>query len=191
MRVISPTGEQVGVLTLSEALAMADELGLDLVEIAPNSIPPVCKIVNYGKYRYDQTKREKESKKTQHQIKVKEVKLKPNIDVHDFNTKLRHARSFIEDGDKVKITCVFRGREIAHPELGERAVKQMCEALSDIGVVEAPMKFFGKMLTAVIAPGAKKKKDGGAGKPKEVDLLEERTRQGPRIKEDNSAQDEN
>lgn len=162
VRVISPTGEQIGIITLNEALAKAEEFGLDLVEISPNSVPPVCKIVNFGKFRYEQTKRERESKKAQHQIKVKEIKLKPNIDTHDFETKMRHARSFLERGDKVKIACFFRGREMAHVEIGEKVVQQMCEALTDIATVETPMKLFGKSLTAVVAPDAKKK----ASKPK-------------------------
>src|SRR5438552_806642 len=104
VRVISHTGEQVGIISLYEALAMAEEQGLDLVEIVPTSNPPVCKVMNFGKFRYDQSKREKESKKAQHQIKVKEIKLKPNIDLHDLETKTRHARDFLSGGNKVKIT---------------------------------------------------------------------------------------
>lgn len=173
VRVINSTGEQLGVLTLQEALVKADEAGLDLVEISPNSVPPVCKIVNFGKFRYEQTKRERENKKAQHQTKVKEIKLKPNIDQHDYDTKLRHAKSFLEKGDKVKVTCIFRGREIAHSEIGEELMKQMCKDLSDCGTIEAPLSFFGKMLTAVIAPGAKKKKETGASKPKEGAPAEE------------------
>lgn len=156
---ISNTGEQVGVLPFHEALAMAEELGLDLVEIVSTSTPPVCKIINFGKFRYDQTKREKESKKSQHQVKVKEVKIRPNTDVHDFETKLRHAHDFLLKGNKVKITCTFRGREMMHPELGEKLVRQMCESLEDIATVEAPPKLMGKMLQTVLAPGGKKKKD--------------------------------
>lgn len=116
VRLIGPDGNQVGVVTLSEAFKLADEHGLDLVEISPNAQPPVCKVIDYGKFRYDQTKRDRESKKAQHQIKVKEVKLKPNIDEHDFQFKLRRARQFLEKGNKVKVTCMFRGREMAHPE---------------------------------------------------------------------------
>lgn len=138
---------------------MAQEAGLDLVEIVPGSNPPVCKIINFGKFRYDQTKREKESKKSQHQIKVKEVKLKPNIDAHDLATKLRHAREFISKGNKVKITCMFRGREMVHPEFGERIVRQMCADLEDLATPESPPKMFGRTLTVVLAPGVKKKKE--------------------------------
>jgi translation initiation factor IF-3 len=160
VRVISHTGEQVGIISLHEALAMAEEQGLDLVEIVPGSNPPVCKIINFGKFRYDQSKREKESKKSQHQIKVKEIKLKPNIDVHDLETKTRHAREFLAGGNKVKITCTFRGREMMHPELGEKIVRQLCQDLEDVSILESPLKMMGRMLLVVLAPGAKKKKEG-------------------------------
>jgi translation initiation factor IF-3 len=159
VRVISQTGEQIGVLSLYEALAMAEQDGLDLVEISPGASPPVCKIINYGKFRYDQTKREKESKKSQHQVKIKEVKLKPNIDDHDFETKVRHARDFIVKGNKVKVSCVFRGREMAHPEIGQRLIEKFGDDLADIASVESAAKMFGRMLTVVLAPGARKKKE--------------------------------
>lgn len=158
VRVISQTGEQVGVLSIQEALARAEQEGLDLVEIAPGSTPPVCKIINYGKFRYDQTKREKESKKAQHQIKVKEIKLKPNISIHDLTTKLNHAREFLEKGNKVKITCTFRGREMAHPEIGEKLMQKLCEDLEEVSTAESPLKLFGRSLIVVLAPGGKKKK---------------------------------
>ena len=159
VRVITQTGEQLGVLALYEALAKAEEAGLDLVEIVPGSVPPVCKIINYGKFRYDQTKREKESKKSQHQVKVKEVKMKPNIDEHDLQTKIRHAKDFIAKGNKVKVTCVFRGRELMHPEIGERIVQQFCDELEEVAMSESPPKMLGRMLSVVLAPGAKKKKE--------------------------------
>jgi len=159
VRVISHTGEQIGVLSLFEALAKAEQEGLDLVEISPGSSPPVCKIINYGKFRYDQTKREKESKKSQHQVKVKEIKLKPNIDDHDLETKTKHAKDFITKGNKVKITCTFRGREMAHPEIGEALVNKVCDELEEIATAESPAKMFGRMLTVVLAPGGKKKKE--------------------------------
>lgn len=158
VRVISHTGEQIGIISLHEALSRAEEEGLDLVEIVPGSNPPVCKIINYGKFRYDQTKREKESKKSQHQVKIKEVKLKPNIDVHDLETKQRHARDFILKGNKVKITCMFRGREMAHPEIGEKVVRAFCTDLEDIAMPESPIKLMGRILIVVLAPGGKKKK---------------------------------
>ncbi|WP_042280973.1 translation initiation factor IF-3 [Candidatus Protochlamydia sp. R18] len=160
VRVIDHLGEQVGIIPLYEALAMAEENGLDLVEIVPGSSPPVCKVMNFGKFRYDQSKREKENKKAQHQIKVKEIKLKPNIDVHDLETKTRHARDFLASGNKVKVTCTFRGREMMHPEIGEKIVREMCQELEDISTPESPAKMMGRMLLVVLAPGGKKKKEG-------------------------------
>jgi len=160
VRVISHTGEQVGIVPFFEALAMAEEQGLDLVEIVPGSTPPVCKVMNYGKFRYDQSKREKENKKATHQIKVKEVKLKPNIDAHDLETKTRHARDFLTSGNKVKVTCTFRGREMMHPEIGEKIVREMCQHLEDISMAESPPKMMGRMLLVVLAPNIKKKKEG-------------------------------
>jgi len=158
IRVIDPEGKQVGIVSLSDGLQLAEEHGLDLVEIAPTANPPVCKIINYGKYRYDQTKREKESKKAQHQIKIKEVKVKPNINDHDFDFKAKHAREFITKGNKVKVTCMFRGREMAHPEVGQNVVKRMCETLSDIAVAENNLKMLGRNLIVVLAPIPKKNK---------------------------------
>ncbi|MFN0065365.1 MAG: translation initiation factor IF-3, partial [Chlamydiales bacterium] len=124
VRVIGADGAQIGIISTREALLLAQEAQLDLVEVAPNASPPVCKIIDYGKFRYDQTKRERESKKAQHQVKVKEIKLKPNIDEHDFQTKLKRARQFLEKGNKVKVTCMFRGREMAYPELGKKVVQR-------------------------------------------------------------------
>lgn len=158
---IGSTGEQVGVVALYEALQMAESEGLDLVEIVPGSVPPVCKIMNFGKFRYDQSKREKENRKASHQVKVKEIKIKPNIDAHDLETKTRHARDFLSDGLKVKITCTFRGREMMHTEIGERLVQSVCQSLEDVAVVESPPKMMGRMLLVVLAPGGKKKKEGG------------------------------
>ncbi len=158
VRVIGPEGEQIGVLTLAEALTQAELVGLDLVEIAPNAEPPVCKIIDYGKYRYQMTKKEKEQKKAQHQVKVKEVKLKPNTDEHDLLVKIKHAKEFIAEGNKVRVTCVFRGREISHSEYGRRAVQRVCDELSEIATPEAPPKLMGRNLSVVLAPGAVKKR---------------------------------
>jgi len=158
VRVITNSGEQLGVLPIHEALMRAEQEGLDLVEISPSANPPVCKIMNYGKFRYDQTKREKESKKAQHQIKVKEIKVKPNIGLHDLETKKQHIREFLSKGNKVKVTCTFRGREMAHPEIGEKLVKKLCEDLEDVAISEAPSKMMGRMLMVVLAPGGVKKK---------------------------------
>jgi len=157
IRVIDKDGGQLGILTLIDALNRAEAIGLDLVEISPSADPPVCKIIDYGKYRYQQTKKEKEGKKAQHQVKVKEIKVKPNTDEHDIMTKLRHAREFISKGNKVRITCTFRGREMMHTEFGEKIIKRMNQDLADIAFPESPPKMLGRNLSVVLAPGAKKK----------------------------------
>ncbi len=157
VRVIDRDGNQLGVLTLLDALQRAEQVGLDLVEIAASADPPVCKIIDFGKYRYQQTKKEKESKKGQHQVKVKEVKIKPTTDEHDLQTKMRHAREFIQKGNKVKITCTYRGREMLHQEIGLRVVQRLCNDLADIATPESPPKMFGRALSVVLAPGVKKK----------------------------------
>lgn len=157
VRVIDEDGVQVGVMTPREALDRAEDAGLDLVEIAPNADPPVCRIIDYGKFRYQQTKKEKESKKSQHKIKVKEIKLKPNIEEHDFQVKVRKARECIVKGNKVRLICTFRGREIQRQGIGEKIVNRFCEELSDIGAPESFAKQLGRMLVLIIAPRAKKK----------------------------------
>lgn len=159
VRLIDENGEQVGVVTTAEAMELAHQADLDLVEVVPTSNPPVCKIINYGKFRYDQTKREKESKKAQHQVKVKEIKVKPNIDDHDLMTKIRQARDFLVKGNKVKVTCTYRGREMAHPEIGEKVVERVRVELADVSTPEAMPKRMGRFLILVLAPGVKKKKD--------------------------------
>lgn len=161
VRVIDQDGKQLGVVTTQEALSLARDAGLDLVEIVPNSSPPVCKIIDYGKFRYDQTKRERESKKGRQQTRVKEIKVKPNIDEHDLETKLRHARNFLSKGNKVKVTCFFRGRENIHPEIGEALIKKMCESLEDVATMETSPKKMGRTLITVLAPGGKKKTSNG------------------------------
>ncbi|MGR3952051.1 MAG: translation initiation factor IF-3 [Chlamydia sp.] len=163
VRVIGAGGDQLGVMTIQEALHAAQEAGLDLVEIVATSTPPVCKIIDHGKFRYDQAKREKESKKSQHQIKVKEVKISPNISENDFDVKVRHAREFLEKGNKVKFTCMFRGREIMHPELGDKHMKRAIELLNEIAVIESNPKMLGKILSMILAasPNGKKKKLSG------------------------------
>lgn len=158
VRLIGSDGGQVGIVSLSEAKQMARQSRLDLVEVVPNATPPVCKIIDYGKFRYDQTKREKENKKAQHQIKVKEVKLKPNIGEHDFQNKLKRAREFVEKGCKVKVTCMFRGREMAHKEVGLAVVQRMVDGLEDLASPESQLKLMGRFLTVVMAPSGKGKK---------------------------------
>lgn len=133
-------------------------MGLDLVEIAPNAKPPVAKIIDYGKFRYHQDKKEKESRKAQVVIKVKEIKLKPNIDVHDFQTKVKHAREFILKGNKVRLTIMFRGREMLHLDLGQDVVKNFCDELADIAIVETTPKLMGRAMTTVLSPSGKRPK---------------------------------
>lgn len=161
VRLIGEDGRQIGVVPTDEARRLAQEAGLDLVEVVPASHPPVCKIIDYGKFRYDQAKRDKESRKAQHQIRVKEVKVKPGIDEHDFNVKLKAARGFLEEGNKVKVTCMFKGRQVAHPEIGERVVQRLCKGVEDLGEPESDPKLIGRTITAVITPVVRKKIAGG------------------------------
>jgi len=152
VRVIDVDGEQVGIVPTDEARAMAEEKGLDLVEVAPNSRPPVCRIMDYGKYKYEQARKAKEAKKKQHVIHVKEIKMRPKIEEHDFGFKLRHARRFLADGDKVKFTLRFRGREMTHPELGERVLERVKQELDELGAVESDIRKEGRTMTMLIGP---------------------------------------
>ena len=137
---------------MNEALNIAAQHGLDLVEISPNAKPPVCKILDYGKYRFEQSKREKEAKKNQRIINVKEVKIRPSIEQHDFQTKTRNAERFLKDGDKVKVTVMFRGRELSHPEIGIELSNKMAAQLADLCVVERAPKLEGRNMVMVLAP---------------------------------------
>lgn len=158
VRVVSATGEQLGVMTLSQALIHAQEQGLDVVEIVATATPPVVKIIDFGKFRYDQTKREKDSKKSQREVKVKELKAGLNIGEHDLQVKIDHAKKFLERGDKVKVTIMFRGREMAHPELGSKLVQKIIAALEEVSMIEMPPKQLGRILSLVLSPCVKKKK---------------------------------
>lgn len=166
VRVIGEDGEMLGIKTIFDALRLAEEAGLDLVEIAPNVEPPVVKVADYGKLRYDQQKKEKDGKRSQAQIRVKEVKVKPNIDIHDLEVKARHARDFLSKGNKVRLTCTFRGREMVHQEIGQRVVDGFCKALEDVSTVETPSKMMGKILSLVLAPAKGKKSPPKPGEPK-------------------------
>ncbi len=156
VRLIGKDGNQIGIVSIKEAVMHAKQDGLDLVEISPHAIPPVCKIIDYGKYRYQITKKERESKKGQHQAKLKEIKVKPNIDEHDLLTKIKKGRQFIDKGNKVRITCMFRGRQLSYPELGQKVINRFISSFEDIAQVEAPPKFLGKNLSLVLAPIGKK-----------------------------------
>ena len=152
VRVITADGEQLGIMSGRAAQQLAVERHLDLVEIAPTAKPPVCKIMDYGKFRYEQQKREKEARKKQKTFDIKEVKLRPGIEDHDFNVKYKNAVRFLEDGDKVKVTIMFRGRELSHPELGEVLLNKMAEQLKEIAVVERVPKLEGKKMIMIVAP---------------------------------------
>lgn len=152
VRVIGSDGEQLGIMSGREAQQLAYEKHLDLVEIAPTAKPPVCRIMDYGKYRYEQQKREKESRKKQKTFDIKEVKLRPGIEEHDFNVKFKNAVRFLEDGDKVKVTIMFRGRELSYPELGEVLLNKMAAQLKEMAVVERQPKLEGKNMIMIVAP---------------------------------------
>ena len=152
MRVIANNGDQLGVLSVDEALALAQEQGLDLVEVAPLARPPVVKIMDYGKFKFEQAKAARAAKKKQHVIHLKEVKYRPGIDDHDFEFKTRHAREFLADGNKVKVTMMFRGRQMAHTELGRDVLDRVAAELKDIGKIEQDPKLEGRNMTMVLAP---------------------------------------
>ncbi len=158
VNLIGNDGEQLGVFPTQEALNMAEERDQDLVEVAPNSSPPVCRIMDYGKFKYQQSKRAHEAKKKQKIIHVKEVKLRPNTDQHDYDFKLKNAFRFLESGDKVKVLVFFRGREIVHRENGQKLLVRVTETLEDIAVVEQEAKQEGRTLCMIFAPKSLKKK---------------------------------
>lgn len=149
---MAPDGSQVGVKKIDEARWLAEQLGLDLVEVAPDARPPVCRLMDYGKWKYEQSVKAREGRKKQTRTVIKEVKLRPKIDGHDFEVKRRRAERFLGDGDKVKVTLMFRGREITHPELGRNLLTKMADGLADFGVVETSAKLEGRNMTMVIAP---------------------------------------
>ena len=152
VRVITGDGEQLGVLPIEEALAAALERGLDLVEVAPTARPPVVKIMDYGKFKFEEAKAARAAKKKQHVIQLKEVKYRPGIDDHDFDFKTRHAREFLGDGNKVKVTMMFRGRQMAHLELGKAVLDRVAATLADVGKIESDAKLEGRNMTMVLAP---------------------------------------
>ncbi len=152
VRVIDGDGSQLGIFSSKDALHLAEEKQLDLVEISPAAKPPVCKIMDFGKYKYEQSKREKEAKKKQKIISVKEVKLRPNIEDHDFDVKAKNATRFLKDGDKVKATIIFRGREIVHTQLGQKLLKRLAECVSEFALVERQPKLEGKNMIMILTP---------------------------------------
>ena len=154
VRVIGDGGEQLGVMSSRDAQRLADEKNLDLVKIAPTATPPVCRIMDYGKYRFEQAKREKEARKNQHIVEIKEVRLGLNTDIGDFNTKVKHAIRFLQEGNKVKVSIRFRGRELGHPEIGHEAMKKFAEACAEFASVERPSKMEGRHMRMFLAPKA-------------------------------------
>ena len=152
MRVISDTGEQLGVLPVDQALALAEEKGLDLVEVAPMARPPVVKIMDYGKFKFEEAKAARAAKKKQHIIHIKEVKFRPGIDDHDFEFKTKHAREFLKAGNKVKVTMMFRGRQITRLDLGRAVLDRVAATLADVGKIEFEAKVEGRNMTMVMGP---------------------------------------
>ncbi len=156
VRVIGDDGTQVGVLPVREALALAQSKGLDLVEVSPTARPPVCRIMDYGKFKYEQNLRARKAKKKQHHTHLKEIKMRPKIDDHDYGFKMRHAREFLAERDKVKFTITFRGREMAHTEIGHELMRKILGELTDVAIVESPPRQEGRSINAVVMPKAQK-----------------------------------
>jgi translation initiation factor IF-3 len=159
VRLINENGEQMGVFPLADALNMAIDRGLDLVEIAPQSVPPVCKIINYGKFKFEQEKKQKDNRKNQKVIKVKEIRMQPKIDDHDLDFKSKHVRGFLAEGNRVKVTVRFRGRELAHTEIGEDVLKSVLARVEGLYTLERPPTMEGRFMSMTLipkAPGAKK-----------------------------------
>ena len=161
VRLISSDGQQLGIMSSRDALAVAAKAGLDLVKISPKATPPVCKVMDYGKYRFEQSKREKEAKKNQHVVEIKEIRMSPSIDVGDLNTKLRNANKFLAAGNRVKVTVRFRGREMAHTNIGEELLKKFAESCAEIASLDRKPKLEGRHMTILLSPKVSKepKKD--------------------------------
>ncbi len=152
IRLIGAGGEQLGIVNPGEALKMAEEQGLDLVKISPQAVPPVCKLMNYGKFKFEQGKREKEARKNQHVVEVKEVRMSPGIDIGDFNTKLRNAQKFIAGGDRVKVTVRFRGREMSHTDIGRTLLDKFAEQCAETATVDKSAKLEGRNMSMFLSP---------------------------------------
>lgn len=152
VRLIDAEGNQMGIVETRQALAMAQEAGLDLVEVAAQAQPPVCKILDYGKYKYEQAKKTKEAKKKAHNVDVKGIRMRYGTEEHDLQYRVDNARKFLEEGDKVQVTLIFRGREVSHPEIGRAQLEKLTQAVSDIAVVERPPVMEGKRMTVLLSP---------------------------------------
>lgn len=156
VRLIGSDGEQLGIMTSADALRIADEKGLDLVKISPQAKPPVCKLMDYGKFRFEQSKREKEAKKNQHVVEIKEIRMSPGIDIGDFNTKLKNAQKFIADGNRVKVSVRFRGREMAHTDLGRALLDRFAQECAAVANMDKAPKLEGRMMSIFLSPKAGK-----------------------------------
>ena len=156
VRLVSADGEQLGIMSAREALEKAIELDLDLVKISPTANPPVCKLMDYGKFKFEQTKREKEARKNQHIVEIKEVRMSPSIDVNDFNVKLRNAQKFLAEGNRVKVTVRFRGREMAHTDIGKGLLLKFAEQCAEVATTEKDPKLDGRHMTMFLSPKAAK-----------------------------------
>jgi translation initiation factor IF-3 len=161
VRLVAPDGSQIGVKSIDEAKWLAQELELDLVEVAPDARPPVVRLMDYGKFKYEQSVREREARKKQTRTVIKEVKFRPKIDTHDYNVKMRRVVAFLEEGDKIKVTMMFRGREVTHPEIGEEILRRLADDTAEFGVVEMPPRLEGRNMTMQLAPVRKPKPKAG------------------------------
>ena len=180
VRLVGPNGEQVGIVPVDDALRLAAEADLDLVEVAPTARPPVCKLMDYGKYKYESALKARESRKNQAQTIIKEIKLRPKIDPHDYGTKKGHVERFLKSGDKVKVTIMFRGREQSRPELGFRLLQRLATDVADLGFVEAQPRQDGRNMTMVIGPNRKKSEARGERPPQAAGREPARPVPGPR-----------
>ena len=172
MRLVGPDGSQIGIVSTPDALRRAQELDLDLVEVAPQANPPVCRIMDYGKFKYERDIRAKEARKRQSKIEVKEIKFRPKIDPHDYATKKGHVERFLRAGSRVKVTIMFRGREMAHTDLGRRILDRLVEDLKDLAVVDAAPKQDGRNMVMVIAPTKKQPAKGGDETPHAIEEVQ-------------------
>jgi len=180
VRLVAPDGSQIGVKKLAEALWLADQLGLDLVEVAPDAKPPVCRLMDYGKFKYEQSIRDREARKHQKRTVIKELRMAPRIETHDFDITLRRALEFLDEGDKVKVTVRFRGREQERPEFGKRLLDRLAEGIGEAGTIEQTPQLEGRMMTMVLAPSRRRRK-----------VEANHDEQQPSNEEPNNAEDEN
>jgi translation initiation factor IF-3 len=169
VRVVGADGELIGVMPTQKAMELARERDLDLVEVAPRSRPPVCRIMDYGKYKYELSKRARKAKSRQHQIQMKEMRLRPKIEEHDYDFKAKKVRTFLEDRDKVRVTVIFRGREMTHPERGERILKRLVEDMSEVGVQEGPIRREGRNMVLMLIPKSSGAPKASSSKAEEGD----------------------